>query len=76
MKFWGSGVLAAGIFLTYLVPDTLLFIPLVPDRARPRAAQFLLGHGCWSIRPSRCPSCTWIMIGYFQSIPRSSTRRR
>src|ERR1700722_8702326 len=28
MKFWGSGVLAAGIFLTYLVPDTLLFIPL------------------------------------------------
>src|SRR4051794_36373611 len=28
MKFWGSGVLATGIFLTYLVPDTLLFIPL------------------------------------------------
>ena len=28
LKFWGSGVLATGIFLTYLVPDTLLFIPL------------------------------------------------
>src|SRR6202795_2146987 len=28
MKFWGSGILATGIFLTYLVPDTLLFIPL------------------------------------------------
>ena len=28
MKFWGSGVLATGVFLTYLVPDTLLFIPL------------------------------------------------
>ena len=28
MKFWGSGVLATGVFLTYLVPDSLLFIPL------------------------------------------------
>src|SRR5262245_64531318 len=28
MRFWGSGILATGIFLTYLVPDTLLFIPL------------------------------------------------
>ena len=28
MKFWGSGVLATGIFLTYLIPDSLLFIPL------------------------------------------------
>src|SRR3954454_4730931 len=28
MRFWGSGMLATGVFLTYLVPDTLLFIPL------------------------------------------------
>ena len=28
MKFWGSSILATGIFLTYLIPDTLLFIPL------------------------------------------------
>ena len=28
MKFWGSGVLATGVFLTYLVPESLLFIPL------------------------------------------------
>src|SRR6478609_4184630 len=28
MKFWGSATLAAGVFLTYLIPDTLLFIPL------------------------------------------------
>ena len=25
MRFWGSSILATGIFLTYLVPDTLLF---------------------------------------------------
>jgi len=28
MRFWGSSILATGIFLTYLVPDTLLFLPL------------------------------------------------
>ena len=28
MKFWGSATLATGVFLTYLVPETLLFIPL------------------------------------------------
>src|SRR3954465_15959354 len=28
MKFWGSAALATGVFLTYLVPDSLLFIPL------------------------------------------------
>src|SRR6516165_4579887 len=25
MKFWGSATLAAGVFLTYLIPDSLLF---------------------------------------------------
>ena len=28
MRFWGSGALATGVFLTYLIPETLLFIPL------------------------------------------------
>ena len=28
MRFWGSTTLATGIFLTYLIPETLLFIPL------------------------------------------------
>src|SRR5919107_574034 len=27
MKFWGSGTLATGVFLTYLIPESLLFIP-------------------------------------------------
>src|SRR5215472_2931242 len=69
MKFWGSGILATGIFLTYLVPDTLLFIPLF---------QIVRGLGLlnsyWSmvlVYPTlTVPFCTWIMIGYFQSIPK------
>src|SRR5204862_6396342 len=28
MRFWGSTTIATGIFLTYLIPETLLFIPL------------------------------------------------
>src|SRR5271163_1224242 len=28
MKFWGSATLATGVFLTYLIPDSLLFLPL------------------------------------------------
>ena len=28
MRFWGSQALATGVFLTYLVPPALLFLPL------------------------------------------------
>ena len=69
MKFWGSGILATGIFLTYLVPDSLLFIPLF---------QIVRGLGLlnsyWAmvlVYPTlTVPFCTWIMIGYFSSIPK------
>src|SRR5438445_9151819 len=29
MRFWGSTILATGAFLTFLIPDSLLFIPLL-----------------------------------------------
>ena len=69
MRFWGSGVLATGVFLTYLVPETLLFIPLF---------QIIGGIGMYNnlwamvlIYPTlTVPFCTWIMIGYFSSIPK------
>ena len=69
MRFWGSQFLATGVFLTYLVPDTLLFIPLY---------QIVGGLGLlnsiWGlvlVYPTlTVPFCTWIMIGYFASIPK------
>ena len=69
MKFWGSGVLAAGIFLTYLVPDTLLFIPLFQIV---RSVGLLNSYwGMVLVYPTlTVPFCTWILIGYFQSIPK------
>jgi multiple sugar transport system permease protein len=69
MKFWGSGILATGIFLTYLIPDTLLFIPLFQI-----VRSLGLLNSYWSlvlVYPTlTVPFCTWIMIGYFQSIPK------
>lgn len=69
MRFWGSTVLATGVFLTYLVPDTLLFIPLFNI-----VGSLGLLDTIWSlvlVYPTlSVPFCTWIMIGYFASIPK------
>src|SRR5499425_1621451 len=75
MKFWGSATLATGVFLTYLVPDTLLFIPLFKMFAfvRDTFGIELMNHW-WTliiIYPTlSVPFATWIMIGYFASIPK------
>ena len=69
LKFWGAGVLATGVFLTYLVPDTLLFVPLFKI-----VGALGLLDTYWAlvlVYPTiTVPFCTWIMIGYFSSIPR------
>src|SRR6478672_8486770 len=70
MRFWGSATLATGVFLTYLIPDTLLFLPLF---------KMFAVFGDWTgiqlinrwyvlllVYPTlTVPFCTWIMIGYF-----------
>ncbi len=75
MKFWGSGALATGVFLTYLVPETLLFIPLFKIFAEFRNLTGIeLINNWWVLLilyPTlTVPFCTWIMIGYFASIPK------
>lgn len=75
MKFWGSATMATGVFLTYLIPETLLFIPLfkVFVEVRNLTGIELINHW-WVllvIYPTlTVPFCTWIMIGYFASIPK------
>jgi multiple sugar transport system permease protein len=69
MHFFGSRAFATGVFLTYLVPESLLFIPLF------KVLSFLhLVNNTWALAliwPTlSVPFCTWIMIGYFSSIPR------
>jgi len=75
MKFWGSATLATGVFLTYLIPDTLLFIPLFKMMAWVRDTTGIeLINNWWTmviLYPTlTVPFCTWIMIGYFASIPK------
>jgi multiple sugar transport system permease protein len=69
MRFWGSATLATGVFLTYLVPDTLLFIPMFQIV---KSVGLLNSYwGMVLVYPTlTVPFCTWIMIGYFQSIPK------
>jgi multiple sugar transport system permease protein len=75
MKFWGSTTLATGVFLTYLVPDSLLFIPLFKMLALVQDITGITLLNRWYvllfIYPTlTVPFCTWIMIGYFASIPK------
>jgi multiple sugar transport system permease protein len=75
LKFWGSATLATGVFLTYLVPDTLLFIPLFKIFAWLNEVTDIQFINRWWILiilyPTlTVPFCTWIMIGYFASIPK------
>ncbi len=62
--------LGIGIFLTYLVPPTLLFLPLS------RVVSLLgLQDSLWSlvvIYPTfTIPFCTWLMMGFFKSVPKA-----
>ena len=64
---WGEQ-LGIGIFLTYLIPPTLLFIPM--SRV---IGDLGLQDSIWSlvlVYPSfTIPFCTWLMMGFFKAIP-------
>ncbi len=75
MRFWGSAALATGVFLTYLIPETLLFIPLFKIFAFVQDWTGIEMMNHWwvliVVYPTlTVPFCTWIMIGYFASIPK------
>jgi len=69
LRFRGSGVLGITIFLTYLVPPVILFIPL---------SRIVSALGLWD-RPAALvltyptflvPFCVWLLLGYFRTLPR------
>ena len=69
IPFRGSAAFSIGIFITYLVPPTLLFIPL---------SKVVAGLGLSDSRLSLIvtyptfivPFCTWLLMGYFATIPK------
>jgi multiple sugar transport system permease protein len=70
LRFRGSQVTMAGIFVCYLVPPSLLFIPLA-------VVLYSIGvvNSIWSLVVTYptfvIPFCTWLLIGYFKTIPPS-----
>jgi multiple sugar transport system permease protein len=65
---WGQG-LGVGIFLTYLVPPTLLFLPLSRVIAELGLQDSLVS--LMLVYPSfTIPFATWLLMGFFKTIPR------
>jgi multiple sugar transport system permease protein len=68
LRFKGSRQIGLSIFLAYLVPPSILFIPLA-------AIVFQLGlfDTRWALILTYptflIPFCTWLLMGYFRSIP-------
>ena len=68
LRFTGSQYVGLGIYLAYLVPPSILFIPLA-------TMVFQLGlfdtpFALILVYPTfLVPFCTWLLIGYFKSIP-------
>ena len=68
VKFNGSRFVGLGIFLAYLVPPSILFIPL---------AFIVFQLGMYDTKLALIltyptfliPFCTWLLMGYFRSIP-------
>jgi multiple sugar transport system permease protein len=66
---WGQG-LAVGIFLTYLVPPTLLFLPMSWVIANVFELQDRLGSLIIVFPSFTVPFSTWLLMGFFKTIPR------
>ena len=68
LRFRGAGMVGAGIFLAYLVPPSILFIPLsimvVKLGVFDTRLALMLTYPTFLI-----PFCTWLLMGYFKTIP-------
>jgi multiple sugar transport system permease protein len=68
LHFSGRRVVALGLVFTYLVPQALLFIPLVQVVATMGLSDTLAA--LILVYPSiTLPFCTWLLMSYFKSIP-------
>ena len=67
LKFPGAEAFGLTTFITYLVPTTLIFIPLASV-----VRSFGLSNSIWSLVVTYptflIPFCTWMLIAYFKSI--------
>ena len=74
LRFRGNRTIGIAIFLTYLIPPTILFIPF---------SQFVgalkVDNTIWSLilaYPTfTVPFCTWLLMGFFRSVPKEIEER-
>jgi multiple sugar transport system permease protein len=69
LKFFGVGAFGTGIFVTYLVPTSLLFLPLA------QVINWLgIADSKWALVLTYptflVPFCTWLLMGYFRTVPK------
>ena len=68
LRFFGRGFMASATIITYLVPPSILFIPLYAQMRNLGLANSLAG--LIAAYPSfTVPFVTWLLMGYFESIP-------
>jgi multiple sugar transport system permease protein len=68
LQFPGRALLARLLVCTYLVPASLLFIPLFALMSTLRLTDTL--HGLTiAYLSGDVPFCTWLLMGYFKSVP-------
>jgi len=69
LRFFGARVLSTAIFLCYIVPPAILFIPLATV-----LIQLHWFDKLWALIPVYAtflvPFCTWLLIGFMRNIPR------
>jgi multiple sugar transport system permease protein len=69
LRFFGVGTFGTGIFVTYLVPTSLLFLPLA------QVVHWIgLADSKWALVVTYptflVPFCTWLLMGYFRTVPK------
>jgi len=68
LRFPGRGLIARGLVVSYLVPPSLLFIPLFAVLATLSLIDthqgLILTYLGFSV-----PFCTWLLMGYFRTVP-------
>jgi multiple sugar transport system permease protein len=68
LRFPGSESMSVGIFMTYLIPTSLLFLPLVKVIATlglfDKLGSLIIAYPTFTI-----PFCTWLMAGFFRTLP-------
>jgi multiple sugar transport system permease protein len=68
LNFPGRALLARLLVCTYLVPASLLFIPLFAIMSALRFTDTLYGLTI-AYLSGDVPFCTWLLMGYFKSVP-------